>query len=89
MAQFQDLARCLLAAGHATGLDGKDTYLLYTDRSSITCKQWTGKSFGNQALVAKGVRPNSTAVYLLTHSISRMHHLHFPLFHPAHHLLQR
>ncbi|KAF8517817.1 hypothetical protein JB92DRAFT_2904692 [Gautieria morchelliformis] len=65
MAQFQDLTRVLLSAGGAPHPEGKGSYLLYTDQSSLTSKHWTGNTFGDQELVAKSVRANSPAAYLL------------------------
>jgi len=66
MAQFQDLTRCLLAAGGATHPEGNRTYLLYTDHSSLISKHWNGSAFGDQELITADVRANSSASMILT-----------------------
>jgi hypothetical protein len=55
--------------GKANESEAKGTYLLYVDQESfkLTTKLWNGeKKFGRQSFVADGVRPTSTAPYILT-----------------------
>ncbi|ETW77756.1 hypothetical protein HETIRDRAFT_453889 [Heterobasidion irregulare TC 32-1] len=72
MAQFQDLTRRLLAAGGAMDPEGKSMFLLYTDRSSLVSKHWTGETFGDQDVVATSIRANSTASYLFSPNSRRI-----------------
>ncbi|EPT04848.1 hypothetical protein FOMPIDRAFT_82823 [Fomitopsis schrenkii] len=66
MSQLQDLARCLLAAGYASHVDGQGMYLLSTDEGTLISKDWTGESFGKEELIATSVRPDSSAAILVT-----------------------
>ena len=67
--QLQNLARCLLAAGHSKSRDGKEQYLLYVDEQTylLQFQQWSSDFIAKEGLVgASAVRPNSTAAYVIT-----------------------
>ncbi|KAF5316738.1 hypothetical protein D9619_006771 [Psilocybe cf. subviscida] len=70
MSQFQNLTRKLTAAGHAKSHDGKFEYLLVVDDSgkdsSLSCQRWFGNDLIDEKIVARSVRPGSTAAYLTT-----------------------
>lgn len=68
VAQLQNLARRLLAAGYAKNQSAKEQYLLYVDpdESFLQCQILSSNSSPvDQELVASSVRPNSTAAYLI------------------------
>jgi hypothetical protein len=65
MSRLEHLARCLVAAGVAL-LGDQGTFLLYVDNSALISKEWIGKSFGNQELIASSVLPSSVASYIVT-----------------------
>ena len=69
IAQLQNFTRCLLAAGYSKSLDGREQYLLYVDKQSslLQFQYWSSDFLAKEELVgASTVRPNSTAVYLIT-----------------------
>ncbi|PCH33957.1 hypothetical protein WOLCODRAFT_141890 [Wolfiporia cocos MD-104 SS10] len=66
MGQLQEVARFLFAAGGAMHPEGKGMHLLYTQRSILTLKYWTGVVFGDQELITASIRTDSTASYLIT-----------------------
>jgi ankyrin repeat protein len=68
MSQFQ-IARCLVAADSTDAVDSGSTYFLYAQDSLLVSKEWTGKSFAPQTVVAESVRPDSSAAYILTSSV--------------------
>lgn len=70
MSQFQSICRYLVAAGSADAADGRSTYFLYTEDSSLISKEWDGKVFVDQTIIAESVRPNSAAAYILTSSVT-------------------
>jgi hypothetical protein len=68
MARLENLSRCLAAAGGVALPGNKGTFFLYSEDSALVSKEWTGKSFGNQELIASSVLPSSVASYLITPS---------------------
>ncbi|PCH33964.1 hypothetical protein WOLCODRAFT_141892 [Wolfiporia cocos MD-104 SS10] len=65
MSHLQDVTRFLLAAGGAAHPQDKGMYLLYTNHAILTIKHWTGTVVGDQELITKSVRADSTASYVL------------------------
>ncbi|KAF7790147.1 hypothetical protein EIP86_001099 [Pleurotus ostreatoroseus] len=66
MAHFQELARVLLSAGGALDPTDKGTHFLYTNNGILTSKQLIGDKWGDQEILAKDVRKDSPAAFLLS-----------------------
>ncbi|KAH8647460.1 hypothetical protein BGZ60DRAFT_535346 [Tricladium varicosporioides] len=64
MTKYDDLTRCLLAAGGAPSEDGKTMNLVYEEDNDLVVKEWTGSEVGDQALITSGVKKSTDAPYL-------------------------
>ncbi|KAJ3559578.1 hypothetical protein NM688_g257 [Phlebia brevispora] len=70
MTQLQDLSRVLSSAGGAVDPEEKGTYFLSTSNGMLTSRFLVGGSVRDQELLAKDVRKDSSAVYLLSTVLS-------------------
>lgn len=64
MAQFQELTRILTAAGGARSTTDNETVFLYTSNGTLVSKVFADDKWGDQDILASGVRANSPACYL-------------------------
>jgi hypothetical protein len=67
MTQLDDLVVCLLDSATAPHPEGQGTYLHYFDaaNSSLVSKLWKDGNKSSPETVAKSVRPNTSASYVL------------------------
>ena len=69
MAQQQELVRFLTADGFSSDPEGNFFYFLFTNEQfSIFLKHWNGSEFGQEAFITDHIRPNSSAIYIVTNS---------------------
>lgn len=64
MTKYDDLTRCLLAAGGAPSAEGEGMSLVYEDDSELIVKEWTGSEFEEQTKITSGVKKNTDAPYI-------------------------
>jgi len=68
MAELQELARYLFAAGAGPKPSGDGVFFLYVEETSLVCKEWADNAYGKQELVTSSISTNSPAATVFTPS---------------------